>query len=86
MTTPHFYRTATSHGDVFRANFAGCDLELGPGKDWLHIITLDGTHETWEYRGGAWAFAETSHDHDLPTQDWTDQDHANLEAAIAIAM
>jgi len=82
MTKPHFYRTATSHGDVFRANFAGCDLELVLEKDWLQIIDEAGDHETWSREEGSWLFREGSKGQ-APTFGWPGEYHTILEAAIA---
>ena len=80
-----FRRTATAHGDCYRAKFAGCDLELSLDRETLQIIDLNSEHETWvkDARFAGWEFTETSNENALPTAGWPEIYFKFVEDAIA---
>lgn len=79
----NFHLTTTaSNVNVFKTNFAGCDLELAEDKQSLQLIDDNGDHETWERdESGVWIFREGSNGQ-APTLNWTADYHAFLEDAI----
>lgn len=79
----NFRLTATASSvNVYKANFAGCDIELAEDKQSLQLIDENGDHETWERdENGVWIFRDGSNGQ-APTLNWSDDYHRFLESAI----
>jgi len=79
----NFHLTAcAANYNVYKANFAGCDIELAEDKQSLQLIDENGDHETWERdENGVWIFREGSNGQ-APTLNWTESYHTFLKSAI----
>lgn len=78
----NFRLTKTACGDIYAAEFAGCDIELSVSKYTLQIIDEDGEHETWRRSDdGMWLFVEGSRGQ-TPTKGWPSDYFVFLERAI----
>lgn len=79
----NFRLTATATNvNVYKANFAGCDIELAEDKESIQLIDENGDYERWEMRDGNWIFTDGSNGQ-APTLHWTEDYHNFLETAIA---
>lgn len=78
-----FRLTATAcNVNVYKTNFAGCDIELAEDKQSLQLIDEDGDHETWEKdEDGNWIFMDGSNGQ-APTAEWPDDYYSFLESSI----
>ena len=79
----NFRMTPTaSNVNVYKSNFAGCDIELAEDKQSLQLIDENGDYETWDRdEQGNWIFREGSNGQ-APTLNWSDDYHTFLESAI----
>ena len=79
----NFRLTGSACSVVYKANFAGCTLELAEDKQSLQLIDEGGDHETWERdENGVWIFREGSNGQ-TPTLGWSEDYHTFLEESIA---
>jgi hypothetical protein len=77
----NFTKTMSACGPVFRADFAGCTLELSAEKNHLQITDEDSDQETWELQGEDWIFTSGTNGQ-KPTFHWSEEYCKFVIAAI----
>jgi len=77
-----FIETTTSCGNVFRADFNGCRLEMGLNKNWLNIIDDNSRCECCSISSGGDIESDSG---EVVTGDWSDADWRIIRSAINAA-
>jgi hypothetical protein len=79
LATPDFHEVVSSCGNVLRAEFKACRLEMNLEKTWLNIIDSESHCESCVIDADGDVVSESG---EIVTNDWTDADWASITNAV----
>jgi hypothetical protein len=80
-----FTQIVSAFGPVFRASFKECRLELSLEKDHLQVIDENSKHDSYRVIDGQCEYENSDDENNTVCENWTEQDWAELHAAILAA-
>ena len=79
LITPDFHEVVSSCGNVLRAEFKSCRLEMDLERTWLNIIDSESHCESCVIDADGDVVSESG---EIVTNDWTDADWASMTNAV----